>query len=187
MKGCVLIQKSIITKLQDFIDEILKILFSRIPWPISIIFSKKHPWAKGIQICSNDGSRPFSSRIQDEFDNKIVKKNILTKFKNLRIKNCMDHFQQYFLQSILGWRGFKILQMKDHSLFYLDLVRIRHYFDEILKNPILQDPWANFSKTWHKASLGEGDSIFSNWRIVFLCKGIYSEITNKIVKIHNEI
>ena len=30
------------------------------------------------------------------------------------------------------------------------------------KNPLLQNYWANFSQSWHKASLGEGGSSFFN-------------------------
>ena len=40
--------------------------------------------------------------------------------------------------SILGWWGFKFVQMKGHALF--------------------QGEMANFNQTWHKASLGEGNS-----------------------------
>ena len=29
-------------------------------------------------------------------------------------------------------------------------------------NLLLQNHWANFKQTWHKASLGEGDSVCSN-------------------------
>ena len=37
----------------------LKIFFSRTTWPISIENGIKHPWVKGIQICSNEGPRLF--------------------------------------------------------------------------------------------------------------------------------
>ena len=56
---------------------------------------------KGIQICSNEGSRIFPRGV-----NKTYSENTLTKFKNL----------------------------------------------------LLQNHWANFNQTWHKASLSEGDS-----------------------------
>ena len=35
-------------------DKILKIFFSRTTEPISIKFVTKHPWVKGIQVCSNE-------------------------------------------------------------------------------------------------------------------------------------
>ena len=31
---------------------------------------------------------------------------------------------------------------------------------------LLKNNWANFNKTWHKASLGEGDSSFFKWRVM---------------------
>ena len=33
-----------------------------------------------------------------------------------------------------------------------------------LENLLLQNHWANFNQTWHKASLGEGDSSMFKWR-----------------------
>ena len=37
----------------------LKIFFSRTTEPISTKLGTKHPWVKGIQVCSNEGSRHF--------------------------------------------------------------------------------------------------------------------------------
>ena len=39
------------------------------------------------------------------------------------------------------------------------------------KNLLLQNHWANFNQTWHKASLGEGDSSLFTWRATFFSKG----------------
>ena len=36
-----------------------KIFFSRTNEPISTKLGTKHPWVKGIQVCSNEGPRPF--------------------------------------------------------------------------------------------------------------------------------
>ena len=33
---------------------------------------------------------------------------------------------------------------------------------------VLQNHWPNFNQTWHKASLGEGDSKLFKWRVWFL-------------------
>ena len=38
----------------------LKIFFSRTTEPISTKLGTKHPWVKGIQVCSNEGPRPFT-------------------------------------------------------------------------------------------------------------------------------
>ena len=74
----------------------------------------KHSWVKGIQVCSNEGPRPFPRG-----DNYEIAKNTLTKLKNL----------------------------------------------------LLQNHWANFIQTWHKASLGEGDSSLFKWRPPPFSKG----------------
>ena len=37
----------------------LKIFFSRTTGPISTKLGTKHPWVKGIQVCSNEGPLPF--------------------------------------------------------------------------------------------------------------------------------
>ena len=40
-----------------------------------------------------------------------------------------------------------------------------------LKNLLLQNHWANFNHTWHKASLGGGDSSLFKWRALSFSKG----------------
>ena len=49
-----------------------------------------------------------------------------------------------------------------------------------LKNLLLQNHWAHFNQTWHKASLGEGDSSLFKWKVQPFSKGII----NEIAKIH---
>ena len=45
---------------------------------------------------------------------------------------------------------------------------------------LLQNHWANFNQTWHKVSLGEGDSSFFKWRAP-----PFSRVDNyEIAKIH---
>ena len=39
------------------------------------------------------------------------------------------------------------------------------------KNLLLQNYWANFNQTWHKVSLGEGDSSLFKWRAPSFSKG----------------
>ena len=49
------------------------------------------------------------------------------------------------------------------------------------KNLLFQNYWANFNQTWHKASLGDGNSSLFKWRAMFCFK---EDISNKIAKIH---
>ena len=37
----------------------LHVFFSRTTWPISTKTDTRYPWMKWIQVCSNEGPRPF--------------------------------------------------------------------------------------------------------------------------------
>ena len=50
------------------------------------------------------------------------------------------------------------------------------YFHEIFKNHLLQNDLANFNQTWHKAFLGEEDSVCSNEGPHLFLMGDYNEI-----------
>ena len=55
------LQGEIITKKQKYIDEIKKNLLLQNHWTN---FNKaKHPWVKGIQVCSNEGHARFQGEI----------------------------------------------------------------------------------------------------------------------------
>ena len=90
------------------------IFFSRITGPVSTKLGAKHPWVKGIQVCSNEGPHSFPRG-----NNYKICKNTFMKFKNL----------------------------------------------------LLQNYWATFNQTWHKASLGEGDYSLFKWRTIQFSQG----------------
>ena len=52
-------QGEVITKLQKYIDEILKIFYSRTTRSISTKFGTKHSWVMKTQVCSNEGPCPY--------------------------------------------------------------------------------------------------------------------------------
>ena len=54
MKGPVVFQGEIITQIAKMHLRNLKIFFSRTTGPISTNLGTKHPWVKGIQVCSNE-------------------------------------------------------------------------------------------------------------------------------------
>ena len=91
--------------------------------PISTKLGTKHPWLKGIQVCSNKGPCPFP--------------------RGCWLKNCENisrifwrttcQFQPNLAQSILFWRGFNFIQMKGHVLFQGEVIRGEKYIDKILK------------------------------------------------------
>ena len=85
--------------------------FSRTTWPISTKHATKHPWVKKIQVCSNEGSRPFPRGDNTE--------NVKLYWKYLKI---------FFSRTVwpiwtkLGTKhpwveGFKFVQMKGHAFF----------------------------------------------------------------------
>ena len=57
------------------------LFFPRITESISMIVGTKHPWVKGIHLCSNEGPHPFLNKVNDE--------NIFTKFQNLLKNNWL--------------------------------------------------------------------------------------------------
>ena len=62
IKGPSLFQGEIITQIAKIYWSYLKIFFSRTTGPISNKLGTKHPWVKGIQVCSNELNewpRPF--------------------------------------------------------------------------------------------------------------------------------
>ena len=68
--------------------------------------------------------------------------------------------------------GIVIIQMKDHVLFLGEIITKEwKYIDRILKNPFLQNHLANLNQTWHKAFLGEGNSILFKGRAPCFFKG----------------
>ena len=46
---------------ENTLTRFLKIFFSRTTEPISTKLGTKHPWVKGIQVCSNERPHPFPS------------------------------------------------------------------------------------------------------------------------------
>ena len=58
----------------------------------------KHPWVKGIQVCSNEGPHPFPRG--DNYENS---ENTLTKFKTLLLKNYRADFNQISHKASLPW------------------------------------------------------------------------------------
>ena len=119
----------------------LKIFFSRTTQVISTKLGTKHPWVKGIQVCSNEGPRP--SPRGDTYE--IVKIH----GRNLKIisPEPLSQFQPNLVQNILGWRGFKFVQNKGPALFQGDIItKWRKYIKNFLL--LLQNLWAKFNQTY---------------------------------------
>ena len=81
----------------------------------------------------------------------------------LRIYRDMQNWQRRIWSSIQGavffyltW-VFALVSFSDHlvSIFHLSVNFTYFYF-------LLQNQWVNFKQTWHKKSLGEGDSSLFN-------------------------
>ena len=86
-------QEEIIMKKQKYIDKIKE---SASTGPILIKLGTTHHWVKGIQVGSNEGSRPFPRG-----DNYEVWKNTLIKFRNI-FQNHWANFQANLAQNTIG-------------------------------------------------------------------------------------
>ena len=76
----------------------LKLFFSRTTELISTKLGTKHPWMKGIQVCSNEGLCPFPRG--DNY--KIAKIYCRIFLKNLVLQNHWAIFNQTWLKASLG-------------------------------------------------------------------------------------
>ena len=92
-----------------------------------------------------------------------------TKFEYLLVLNYWVNFIIYILVIITLLRyihWFKLVsQVSDVA--YVPLLSYSPERKKILTklNLILQNNWVNFNHTWHKVSLGEGDSSLFKWRV----------------------
>ena len=86
--------------------QILKIYSSRTAGPISTKLGIIHPWVRGIQVCSNEGLRPFLRKLRKCIDD--LKKSS---------PEPLGQFQPNLAKIILGSRVCKIIQMKGQSSF----------------------------------------------------------------------
>ena len=66
---CLSIRLSILLSLNNFFFN----FFSRTTGPISTKLDTKHPWVKGIQVCSDEGPRPFPRGDNSEIVNLYLK------------------------------------------------------------------------------------------------------------------
>ena len=113
-------------------------VFSRTTWLISTNLSTKHPWEVGIQVYSNQGSRPFPRGDNNEIS-RIYWQNlkiffsrttgsistILSGWNKWKIPPCSkgrwlrkSELHWWIFQIFLiGCWGLKFVQMKGHALF----------------------------------------------------------------------
>ena len=83
---------------------------------------------KGIQICSNEGSCPFSRG--DNYE--IVKIRTLTNLKNHLLQNHWADFNQTWHKSSFGVGDSSFFQMKGPALFPGELItKLRKYIDKV--------------------------------------------------------
>ena len=89
-------------------------IFSRTIGPISTKPGTKHPWMKGIQVCSNEGSRPFPRG-----DNYEIEKIHWQNKKKSSSPETLSQFQPNLAQSILQMKNKSIL-IKFFFLFLIN-------------------------------------------------------------------
>ena len=140
-------------------------IFSKTIGPISTTLGQKEPLVKGIQVYSNEGSHPFPRG--DKYE--IVKIHWL----NLKIFFSRTTWP---FSTKLGTmhprvKGIQVCLNEGPSFFQGDIIGNTEYTLTNLKYLLLQNHWPNFNQTWHKASLGEGDSSLFKWRAPPFPKG----------------
>ena len=77
-------------------------------------------------------------------------------------------WQERFSNSHLIGLDF-LVSISDHNLLLSIIVVVVVNFSYI--HLLLQNHWTNFNQTWHKASVGEGDSSLFKWRAPPFSKG----------------
>ena len=128
--------------------QLLKIFFSRTTGPILTKLDTKYPWVKGIQVCSKEGPRPFPRG-----DNYEIVKIQWRNLKTWSSPEPLGQFQPKLAQSILGWRGFKFLQMKGPALFQGKIItKLWKYIDEIKR--FSPEPLSHFQPNLAQNILG---------------------------------
>ena len=106
--------------------------------------------------------------------------NVFSKFLHSQIPLwyiCLNHFRcqgfQYYFLAHLSWKlkwAF-LITCRPSSVCLSVCVSVRPSINFSHFHLLLQNHWANFNQTWHKASLGEGDSSLFKWRAPPFCKG----------------
>ena len=89
-------------------SQLLKI-FSRTTGPISTKLGTKYPWVKGIQVCSNEGPRPFQRG--DNWEIIKINRQLLKIFSRTNGPFSNKLGTKYRLL-----KGIQICSMKDHAL-----------------------------------------------------------------------
>ena len=90
------------------------IFFSRTTELISTKLGTKHPWVKGIQVCSNEKARSFPRG-----DNYEISENTLSKFKNLSLQNHCANFNQTWHKASLGERDSSFFKWRAPTHFHV--------------------------------------------------------------------
>ena len=101
IKGPAFFQGEIIKKMRKYINKILKSTKS-----ISNKLGTKHPWVKGISLCSNEGPTLFLREIITK------KRKYIDEIKKSSSPEPLGQFQPNLAQSILGWMGFKFVKRR---------------------------------------------------------------------------
>ena len=173
-------QGEIITKYWKSLTN-LKIVFSRTTGLISTKFSTKHPWVKGIQVCSNEGPHPFPRGDNCE----IVK--IHWQYLKIFFSRTTEPFSTKLGTKHPWMNGFQICSNEGPCSFSrgdnYKMVKI-HWRN--LENLLLKNHWANFNQTWHKPSFDEGYSNLFKWRAPPFSKGrLLRNSKNTLTKFKN--
>ena len=128
-----------------------KIFFSRTTGPISTKLSTMHPWVMGIQVYSNEGSHPFPK--EDNYE----KWKYIDEILKSSSPEPLGQFQPNKAESILGWRRFKFVQVKDPTHFQGEIItKITKIHWRNLKKYSSPEPLSQFQPILAQSILGWG-------------------------------
>ena len=150
---CLSIRLSILLSLNNFFFN----FFSRTTGPISTKLDTKHPWVKGIQVCSDEGPRPFPRGDNSEIVNLYLK--FLKIFFSITTgpiwtKLGTKHSWVEGIQFCSNEGARPFLKGVNNEIAEIHLQNFKIF---------LQNHWANFNQTLQKAFLGERNSILFKW------------------------
>ena len=135
----------------------LKIFFSRSTEPISTKLSTMHLWVKGIQVCSNEGPRPFSREDNNEIA-EIHWQNLNIFFSRtdglISTKLGTKHPWVKGIQVVFKWRAQPFSRRDKRRNSENSLTELKTSSPE---------PLSHLNQIWHNAFLGDEDSILLKW------------------------
>ena len=151
-----------------------KIFFSRTTGPISTKLGINYPWVKRIEINSNQGLCPFPRG--NNYKIEIIHWQIWKIF----FSRTTRPIQSNLAQIILGWLGFKLVQMKGSALFQEEIItKLQKYIDNLRRSSSPEPtklstnhPWMKRIRVFKWRTFFKGRKLRNNENILMILKNL---------------